>query len=240
MDCVYVLGSGSAWADNELRYSLRSLKNVQGVDKVFIVGNCPHWVTNVIHLPFGDHFSCKEKNIMLKLARACGHPDLSDKFLHLHDDHFCLAPTLIHTIPNWCGGSLQTIGRQRPGEKKNNWRDACMNTYNALSAAGLPTLNYDLHYPMIFDKNLYPGIMDRYNWKEPRGFVVKSLYANTAGLIPTRSPDLKINGEADTMSSLVDRLRGRSWFSIGNKALSPPLKLLFPALYPERSIYEKY
>lgn len=237
MDLVYVLGSGSVWQDNELRYSLRSLKNLSGIDKVFIVGACPKWVTNVIHLYFNDRFPCKEKNIMLKLARACGHPDLSNKFLHLHDDHFCLSSQNAEDIPNWASASLLQMGRQKPGEK-NNWRDACMNTYKALTAAGLPALNYDLHYPMIFDKNLYPEVMDRYDWKEPRGFVVKSLYANTAGLTPTSFGDLKLNGES-TMSGLVARLRGRPWFSIGNKALSPALKQLFPALYPEPSIWER-
>src|SRR6187397_2321209 len=107
MDLVYVLGSGSAWADNELRFSLRSLKYLDQVDRIFIVGNCPPWVQNVEHVYFGDRFSCKEKNIMLKLAYACGHPDLSEHFLHLHDDHFCLAYQSAEDIPNWAGGPLE-------------------------------------------------------------------------------------------------------------------------------------
>jgi hypothetical protein len=113
-----------------------------------------------------------------------------------------------------------------------------MNTFKALTAAGLPALNYDLHYPMIFNKNLYPEIMDRYDWQEPRGFVVKSLYANTAGLTPTHSGDLKLQQQT-TMHGLFNRLKGRPWFSIGDKILSQDFKNLLFALYPEPSIYEK-
>ena len=39
MDVVYILGKGSVWKDNEIRYSLRSIeKHLTGFDRVFIVG----------------------------------------------------------------------------------------------------------------------------------------------------------------------------------------------------------
>lgn len=238
MDIVYVLGSGSAWSDNELRFSLRSLqKFVTGIDRVFVVGSYPKFLTNATFIPYIDRFPCKEKNIMMKLARACGHPELSDQFLHIHDDHFALAPTCACEVPNYAGGSLEHF-KSKTVESRNNWFKACIRTFDHLKEKGLPGLNYDLHYPMIFDKRLYPEIMDRYNWHDRVGYVVKSLYANTAGLKPTRSGDLKIN-ERLTTGQLVDRLKGRPWFSIGNGGLTGEFKALFQALYPEKSIFEK-
>lgn len=237
IDCVYVLGTGSGWQDNELRYSLRSLeKFVSGIRDVYIVGHCPPWLTNVIHLPFPDSHGCKERNIMLKLAYACGHPDLSTNFLHIHDDHFALAPQEAFKIPNYAGAQLDKVALTiDPG---NNWRGAVTNTFEALKNAGLPTFNFDVHYPMLFNKNLYPEIMDRFNWSLPRGFVVKSLYANSLKLTPTRITDIKLNNRY-SYEQIIARIKGRTWYSIGNGALSISFKQLLEALYPKVSKYEK-
>lgn len=235
-DVVYVLGTGSPWSDNELRYSLRSLETfVEDLGQVYIVGTRPRWLKSAVHLPFPDLFVCKERNIMLKLAHACGHPDLSKIFLHVHDDHFCLAPAVASQIPNWRGGQLDRLAMGI--DKKNHWRDAVLNTHRALEAKGLTTFNFDLHYPMLFDKDLYPEIMDRYDWKTERGYVVKSLYANTLGLADVASYDLKINDRID-FRTLVTRLQGRPWFSVGNQGLTGTFKSLLASLYPEPSRFE--
>jgi hypothetical protein len=240
-DVVYVLGTGSGWADNELRFSLRSLATyLTDLGTVYVVGHRPKWLTGVVHLPWPDHYPCKERNIMEKLAYACGHPDLSKKFLHVHDDHFMLAPGQAHDIPNWHAGPLDQLAahvkKTTPG---NHWGDAVANTHKALAAAGHTVHNFDVHFPMIFDKDDYPKTMDLYNWKgEPRGFVVKSLYANTLGLPGVKTSDIKLN-QRMTTRELVDRLTGRPWFSVGNGALGGNLKQLFSALYPTASQFEK-
>lgn len=238
MDVVYILGSGSVWKNNELRFSLRSLeKFISGVGTVYVVGNRPDWLVNVVHLPFPDLYTCKERNIMLKVAHACGHPDLSDRFLHVHDDHFALAPGEAADVPNWACGSLLRMSRPDPRGGRSHWREAVKNTHDALTAKGLPGHNFDIHYPIIFDKTRYPEIMDRYNWDLERGFVVKSLYANTLQMDPVFIHDRKINDRL-SMSELVDRLRGVPWFSVGNKGLTNNMQALMYALYPEPSKYE--
>lgn len=239
-DVVYVLGRGSGWADNEIRFSLRSLETyLQDLGTVYVVGNRPKWLTGAVHLPFPDSHICKERNIMIKLAYACGHQRLSRNFLHVHDDHFMLAPMRATDIPNWCGGSLDSVAaavrRKAPG---NHWADAVHNTYQALRARGHSTHNFDLHFPILIDKERYPEIMDRYDWGgQPRGFVVKSLYANTLGLPGTYSPDLKINQRLE-LTEAVAWLKGKPWFSVGNGGLSLKFKQLLPALYPKPSRFE--
>jgi hypothetical protein len=174
---------------------------------------------------------------MLKLAYACGHPDLSETFLHIHDDHFALAPQEAILTPYWAGGTLEGIAKGM-ANKRNHWHDAVMNTHNALKEKDYATHNFDLHLPMLFNKNLYPEIMDRYNWQGmQRGFVVKSLYANTLGIMPTRIGDIKLN-ERYSMPEIVKRLKGRPWYSIGNGGLSGQFKMLLEALYPEISKFE--
>jgi len=239
-DVVYVLGRGSNWADNELRYSLRSLEKFMGdLGTVFVVGQRPKWLTNVVFLPFPDVHICKERNIMIKVAYACGHPELSQTFLQVHDDHFLLAPMNGADIPNWCGGQLDqmaaSVRKKAPG---NHWADAVHNTHKALAARGHTTRNFDLHYPILMDKTAYPETMDLYDWKNtPRGFVVKSLYANTLGLPGTYSPDLKINTRLE-LRDAVQWLKGRQWWSIGNGGLSLKFRQLFPHVYPKPSRFE--
>lgn len=236
-DVVYVLGRGSYWQDNELRYSLRSLERfITGIGTIYVVGQKPKWLTGVTHLQYPDRHACKERNIMEKMAYCCGHPDLSQQFLHVHDDHTALAPMAATDIPNWAGSTLERLAK---GVKKtNHWRDAVINTSEALRARGFKTYNFDLHYPMLFDKTKFLDAMDLYDWKgTKRGFVVKSLYANTLKIPPAVTSDLKILTD-NTMGQLVKRLKGRPWFSYGNGGLNGNLKKLLPELYPTPSRFE--
>ena len=52
MDIVIPLGTGSRWQNNELRFALRSIeKYLTGYDKIFIIGECPSYLQNIIHIP---------------------------------------------------------------------------------------------------------------------------------------------------------------------------------------------
>lgn len=240
VDVVYVLGSRSGWQDNELLYSLRSLQQyVSNIGQVFIVGEKPRWpIKDAILLPYPDKHICKERNIMEKLAYACGHADLSDNFLHCHDDHFMLSYQDAEEFPAWHGATLDMLAKTVAAG--NHWRDAVQNTFLALSQMGLTVDNYDLHAPMLFNKHDYPEIMDQYDWAgTPRGFVVKSLYANTFGIADAVfSGDLKINVAYSEISDLVKKIIGRDFFSVGNAGLSNNFKKLMAELYPNPSTFE--
>ena len=55
MDIVIPLGTESRWHDNELRFTLRSIeKHLTGYRNVIIVGWCPPWVQNVVHIKKED------------------------------------------------------------------------------------------------------------------------------------------------------------------------------------------
>ncbi len=90
IDLVYVVGTGSRWNDNELRFSLRSVsKNLSNVGKVFIVGECPDYLKNVIHIPASDIFDSAinaDGNMTHKLLLVCNNKELSDDFLFMNDD----------------------------------------------------------------------------------------------------------------------------------------------------------
>lgn len=52
IDLVYILGSGSQWRNNELRFSLRSVqKNLKGYRNIYIVGENPGFLKNTSPKP---------------------------------------------------------------------------------------------------------------------------------------------------------------------------------------------
>jgi len=69
IDVVYPLGSGSAWDNNELRYSLRSLENnLLDLGRVFVVGQRPPWLVEAVHIPMEDtHRHNKDANLIDKV-----------------------------------------------------------------------------------------------------------------------------------------------------------------------------
>lgn len=236
MDVVYTLGTGSRCNDLELLYSLRSLRDyVVGIDRVIIVGSRPRWFTGGLHVPARDKHACKEANIMEKLLLACAIPDLSREFLAVHDDHFAMDNCLAQIFPYWHGSALGALAaRLKPG---NHYRESLLNTQAALVARNLPTLNYDVHVPIIYDKLFFPQIMAMYDWNTRHGFTVKSLYANTLRVKPEPYREVKVD-RRHTMTELVSLIKGCPWWSCGPGAMNQNLKDLLAALYPHPSAYE--
>lgn len=233
MDVVYVLGTGSNWDDNELRFSLRSIySNLEGIRDVYVIGTRPAWLRNVIHIPAKDLNTCKEANIRDKVLIACAIPELSQQFLHMHDDHLLLAPSHINNVDYWRGSRLiDFANRIKPG----NYRNHVINTAQVLAAAGRATWNYDLHVPIVYDKELFPQAMGAYDWN--KCYTVKSLYCNHLGITGPSMTDCKIQSW-HTMQQLVSILKGRTWFSVGPHGLNQELRALLAELYNLPSKWE--
>lgn len=95
MDILYIVGTGSTWVNNELKYSLRSIaKNGINVDRVFIVGYIPRFINqeNVVCIPADDPTKVKHYNMLYKIGLAIEKTDIGKnndgKFLVSSDDHF--------------------------------------------------------------------------------------------------------------------------------------------------------
>lgn len=236
IDIVYVLGRGSVFDNLELRYSLRSIeKYLTNFRTVYVVGERPAWLTGVVHLPYPDKYRCKERNIKEKIEVACYYPPVSEKFLHVHDDHFCLMRQDAAKVPYYAGSTLTQLARNT--KTKNNYITSVMNTIDALRLHKLPELNFDIHTPIIYDKRLFVATMSLYSWDKRGGYVVKSLYGNTLGLSPVNLPDVKIRHDMP-LYAIVEQLRGRPWWSVGDRGLTEKMRALLQELYPEKSRFE--
>ena len=234
MDVVYI-NSKSRWSNNEIKYSLRSLeKYVSGFRDVYIVGFKPSFLSdNIIHKPFEDRFDNKASNIMLKVLEAAKNDDISEDFVLLNDDYFFLNPTSIVDYPHyWKCDLAHTIQIQR-----NEYQQHVIPTLAELKARGLPTKNFDVHKPIIYNKKAFIDVVQRYDWNRPYGYILRSIYCNTIGIEGVERLDNKINHShiPDTWSRIT---KGLDCFSVGDQSTDRYLLSFLNKSTPEPSIYE--
>lgn len=162
MDIVYILGKGSCWGDNEIRFSLRSVeKNVLDVGNVFIVGECPDWLKNITHIPAEDFSSRKWRNAFHKIGVACRDSRVSEDFLLMNDDFFIMQNVRILDYPFYHSGKLPSF-RLAP--------------FRGVSFKRKDFLNYGVHRPFRYNKAKFLAIEKIIN--KALDCPVRSFYGN--------------------------------------------------------------
>lgn len=234
MDIVIPLGSGSPWNDNELRYTLRGIeKHLKGYDKIYLVGNKPGWIQNVVHIHFREVHLCaqREKNICNKVLAAID-DGVSDEFMFINDDHFLLVDFTAENLPFFHGGpvkeKLQEVNPFNPYGKT---------IQNTIKLFGDQFNNYDIHCPVIFRKNDFKKVMECVDWEKPYGYLMKTIYCHTYNVQGRFLKDCKIN-KGLTWEEIMHTINGRPFFSIGNAGLNDDMKAVLNDLYPNPSNYE--
>ncbi len=238
IDLVYTLGKCSKWDNNEIRYSLRSVeKHLKNYRYVFIIGECPDWIQNVIHVPVIETGHASQ-NIMQKLLKACDIQILTDEFLFMNDDFFFLKDADAPTYPYYYDGELSDHIRQG----YINWyHDYINETITELKAKKLSKKYFDIHTPIIYGKYLFPMIMKEFDFSKK--LIVKSIYANQMNFKGEHMKDLKIKGWFS--KSVVNNLiRNKPIFSTGDICFQEldnkksAVKEILQELFPNKSKFE--
>jgi hypothetical protein len=233
---VIPLGTGSRWNDTELRYCLRSVeKHLTGYGDIFIIGEKPDWVRNVIHIPcagYGDKTYDKERNIYTKVMAAIADKRVTDDFLFMNDDHFLLQNYEAGKFPFYCHGWLSEY------MTVTDYKNTVKNTNELLRPLGHDCLYFDLHCPIIYNKEKFAWCVSDADWSTPFGYCIKTVYGNCVeGLKAIEYPDFKIN-EPLLASKIRQLIAGRAWFSIGDKAFDGGIRNVLQEHYPHKSKYE--
>lgn len=241
IDVVYVLGRGSKWKNNEIRFSLRSVeKNLTGYRNIYVVGENPVFLQGVIHIPYPDEIGPQnaDGNIACKVLRACQEKDLSDDFLFINDDHLILKPMEASLIPAFHKGDMNDYPEKH--WTNNLWRRRLKRTRDVLNRKGLPAFNYDCHVPILFNKHSFPKVLEMFDFREDIGYTMKSMYGN---VVHQESGNL-LGGEKRTVfqfmqtGQIESRLRGCDFMSFNDEGLNAHLKKWLWLKFPLRSRYE--
>ena len=244
VDVVYVLGTGSGWKNNELRFSLRSIeKNGINAGKIFVVGEQPEFLTNVIHIPASDVFNPNvnaDGNIIVKVLAACADKRLSEDFLFINDDHLILKPIDLNNVPAFHKGDMNGYD-EIYWQPLNYWRSCRLKrTMDILNERGLTAFHFDCHTPILFNKDLFPEVISRFNYSEGSGLTMKSLYGNS---VYSKSRK-RLKGEKKkvfmeySLNELEKRLEDCGFMSFNDDGLNKALKIWLYRKFPERSHFE--
>ena len=242
-DVVYVLGTGSRWNDNEIRFSLRSLeKNLMNMGNVFVVGTCPAFLQNVIHIPAADIFDPAvnaDGNIIEKVLAACSDGRVGDNFLFINDDHIILQPVEAHAVPPFHKGDMTTF--DAGFWKLNYWRTRLKRTMQTLKGAGLTAFNFDCHAPIVFNRHLFVDVMQIFDYKTEPGLTMKSLYGNMV----YAENGVRLTNEKRTifrnykLAEIRTLLQPVQFMSYNDAGLNNSLKWWLMETFPTQSCFEK-
>jgi len=223
-------------AATELKYALRSItQNVTGVGNVFIIGDHPSWLKEVFHVPYraGNGMTDKERNIYERVALACGLKQVSDDFLYMNDDHYVLVPTEAEEFGVYFFGTLSRI-------LETNTTPYQVTVQNTVNLLGKAALNYDIHCPIVFNKERFLRTFRAVEWSKPYGYCMKTLYCYANGLYGTLMPDMKIRRYHDHPAvHQLQALRGLPFFSTDDRAMNAAMVEVLETLFPNKSKYEK-
>lgn len=242
-DLVYVVGTGSKWADNELRFSLRSVaKNLTGYGKVWIIGECPCFVQGVEHRYYPDNDlsgNNNDANMIDKILFAC-QQEISEEFIFMNDDFFILKPMHVEDIPVMHKGDM-TEKPQQFWRITGIWQQRLLNTFNSLKARGMTTMLYDMHCPMPMNKKLFPEVIKDWDYRPEPGLNFRSIYGNTVH----KGKGVRNNTEKFTVFKkkpwpvIAKQVEAGLFMAVNDSGLNIVTKAFLRSEFTEQSIYEK-
>jgi len=189
VDVVYLCREGE---NEELRYSLRSLRNLPH-DRVWIFGGAPEWLRGAELVPV-DQRASKYRVTTAAMRAACLHPGVSDPFVLMNDDFFVMEP--VAELPVLNRGPVDVVAEdyaRRIGTSR--YLKGMLATRDLLRELGYRRpLSYELHVPLPVHK---AEMLEALEVGEAAGIPVlhkRTLYGNLAGLGGETIADVKVCG----------------------------------------------
>lgn len=255
IDVVYLLGRGSKWADNEIRYSIRSFrKHFKDLRNIVIVGECPIWLRGVIHLPVNDDLNViKDARMMLKIAAACKDPRVSDQFVFCTDDTYLNTDLSFSDFKGWHEGPMiydaqkdledhRSVGERTLHLRPSDWFNWMYATGNELKKRGLPDNNYDrAHCPQPVDKKDFLKVLSKWDIYHNQ-YTCSNLYMNSSRVFKgedIRGKNGKIYNPM-TAECLQDYLSDKIVFNVNDHGLTEVVKNELQMRFPDPSLYELF
>lgn len=244
MDILYVLGKGSKWDNNELRYSLRSIEKFgKNVGNIYVIGSDPGFLSNNVTLvKLEDYYSAKHKNILNKICEAIVYTNIGDEFLLSSDDHFYVKETDFDNYPIYCKGTLPNGVKKK--DKAKGYKTSLVSTRRLLEKHGYTYYNFSQHGNTHISKEAVSlaekYIEESYNslqGVEPTCLLLNVLYKHKPFEFIRRS-DLKVKSLIEGVEDLKKLIGDREVFSIYDDAIEKGVSEYLQELFPNKSKYE--
>ena len=195
MDIVYIVRAGEV--NEELRYSLRSLRNLPH-RRVVIAGYIPKWVRNVVSIPVNQNQVTKYANAEQNWQHAMNDHRVSDNFILFNDDFFVMQP--LAGLPNLHRGKLNDVIRYYEQINSGQYLQNMERTRDLLLEFGIEEpLSYALHVPMMMNKKRRKVLQATQLMFNESGLDIqmRTLYGNFYHLGGEYYDDVKANGLND-------------------------------------------
>lgn len=212
--------------NEELRYSLRSLKNFPH-DKVWFYGGCPDGLNPDHHIYVEQDQPTKWANIFKMFKLAVQNKDISKSFWLFNDDFFVMEP--VEKGPNWFDGDLykRVVTLEDKHDGITAYSQQLRYTLQELEGMGCDTINYALHVPMLINRKKgreLSKIMD--------GPMIRCVYGNYFNVGGEQHSDVKIDS--------VDKLyKGGEYLSTNDKSFKGAVGNQIKSIFSEKCKYEK-
>lgn len=243
MDVVYVVKADAENDSEELRYSLRSLRNVPHA-KVYIVGEKPEWVTNV-HFISVMQSGSKAQNVSRNLQTAVNNPQISDDFILMNDDFFIMKA--VHEIPTLTFGAMSDVIRDynRRYPEGSDYIDRLQKGHERLQRIGIANpISYELHVPIVINKCNAVNLFEEAS--KERLYQFRSSYGNLYRIGGEPSNDVKVFLDARHNAPLYNRdakiyLQSQEFLSATGGAFKRgAVGDFIRRAFPDKSDYEAY
>jgi hypothetical protein len=258
IDVVYVLGSGSKWEDNEIRFSMRSFhKHFKDLGKIVVVGQFPRFADpdKILHIPYKDDIALhKDARMIKKLIAACKHPDVSRNFIFATDDEILLRDMVWEEFCANYEGTISDdidadsldhykVANPTPIPRRTTWFGYLIETRNYLRDHGHTWLNFDKsHCPEPIDKINFLDVIREVDY-EKNHFTCSNIYQNIANRFPTLDVSdlvLKVYHPFDDPNHLLELLGDKQYLNFSDHGLNYSMIQVLQYLFPEMSPYELY
>lgn len=236
--------------NHDLRYCLRSLEKYgRNYNNVFVVGHCPKWLKNVIHIPT-EQVSDKHISVRENIIKICDCDCISQDFILFNDDFI-----LTQEVSDWktfCNMNMGTL-KEKADEIKNAnvkespWLRGFEFNDKLLKKIGVTyPINFEYHGPMIINRKkrkemIYNKVLLPFLHKSDPLLFQRSIYGNLYGQRNGRYiEDTKLFGDLGS----EERIKRYGFFSvadnlIGNLEEAPKLNEWLNNEFGYKSEFEK-
>jgi hypothetical protein len=182
MDVVYICRPGD---NEELRYSIRSVVKNLAHDSLWVVGDKPDWYGG--NFLYSNLANSQYFQVWNNLRAIIDCPEISDDFILMNDDFFIV--DYVDSVDYFYWDVLESVGKWRKdngygGQDYVNKHFATAHQLWVHDKIKNP-LNYELHVPMVFNKEKLAKIIGRYQ-------LYRSGYGNVYGVGGYERRDVKV------------------------------------------------